>query len=141
MPKRIQRRRTRGARHGGAVIVDRTSRFGNPFTIAKAEELGYVDPRTAVIGAFTEWLRGNRDMWQSDEGDRKRERILTDLPVMLRGKNLACPCEPGQPCHGDELLRLAALPPAEYDAWAAGVRARVARNRAWRGEQPLKAVA
>lgn len=148
MPKRIKRERKSGWSLGeattnplGAVIVDRTSRWGNPFTITLAEELGYEDPRQAAIGAFTEWLGGNRDMWQSDEGDRRRERILADLPLWLRGRDVACPCEPDQPCHGDELMRLAALPPAEYDAWAARVRARVDRNRTWRGEDPMYAKA
>jgi hypothetical protein len=141
---RIKRERTPGWRLAeatsnplGAVIVDRSSRFGNPFTIAGAQETGYDDPRTAVIGAFVEWLRGDRGLWQSDEGDRRRERILSDLPVMLRGRDVACTCEPGEACHGDELLRLAAMPAGEFEAWAGRVRARVARNREWRGEDPL----
>jgi hypothetical protein len=33
MPSHIRRRRTGGWQKGGAVIVDRTSRFGNPFHI------------------------------------------------------------------------------------------------------------
>lgn len=144
MPARIKRERTRGWRLAaattnplGARIVDRTSRFGNPFTIAMAEETGYDDPRKAVVGAFIEWLRGNRDMWQSDEGDLRRERILADLPS-LRGKDLACPCEPGEDCHGDELLRVANMPEPEQAAWIARVRERVRRNREWRGEEPME---
>lgn len=143
MAARIKRERTPGWRLAdatdnplGAVIVDRTSRFGNPFTIAMAKELGYEDPRKAAVDAFAEWLRGNRDMWQSDEGDQKRERILADL-LTLRGKDLACPCGPGEECHADELIARANLPEAEQAEWVARVRARVERNRVWRGEDPF----
>jgi hypothetical protein len=143
MPARIQRERTSGwsladatTNPLGAVIVSRPSRFGNRFTLAMASEMGYVDPREAVVGAFAEWLRGNRDLALSDDADRQREQILDGI-LSLRGRGLACYCPEGEPCHGDELLRLAALPPAEYEVWATKVRARVARNREWRGELPL----
>lgn len=139
-PARIQRRRTKGwTKPVGCVIVTRPSRYGNRFTFAMAQELGYEDPRQAVVGAFAEWLRGNRDLALSDDGDQQRERILTGVPD-LRGRDLACYCPPGVSCHAEELLRLAALPADEYDAWAARVRARVARHRKWRGETPLPEV-
>jgi hypothetical protein len=117
-PRRVQRRRTAGWRKPeNTVIVSRPSRFGSPFTLAMAYELGYArtgdteQARAACAGAFKEWLRGNRSMWQSEEGDRARQRILDGLPE-LRGKNLACYCplpEPGQPdhCHAAVLLDLA----------------------------------
>jgi len=117
-PARIQRRRTAGWRTpDNTVIVSRPSRFGNPFTLAMAYELGYArhgdteQARKAVVGAFEDWLRGNRDMWQSDKGDAARQRILDGLPS-LRGKNLACYCPEGAPCHADVLLKLAAAVPA-----------------------------
>ncbi|MFC8986893.1 DUF4326 domain-containing protein [Streptomyces sp. NPDC057115] len=120
-PHRIQRRRTKGWRTpDNTVIVTRPSRFGNPFTLAMAYELGYAQhgdteqARQAVLGAFRSWLSGNRLMWQSEEGDTARKRILDGLPE-LRGKNLACYCplpEPGQPdhCHAAILLDLANQP-------------------------------
>lgn len=144
-PRRIQRRRTPGwtlagatTNPLGAVIVDRTSRYGNPFTIALATEFGYEQPRSAVVGAFDEWLSGNRDMWQSDEGDLRRERILDSLH-RLRGRDLACTCEEGDACHADVLIRRANA--VDADRWVERVRARVARNRDWRGEEPLAAAA
>jgi hypothetical protein len=113
-PSRIQRRRTAGWRTpDNTVIVTRPSRYGNPFTLAMAYDLGYAQhgdveqARKAVVGAFEEWLRGNRLMWQSEEGDRARQRLLDGLPA-LRGKSLACYCPEGAPCHADVLLRLAA---------------------------------
>lgn len=122
-PARIQRRRTAGWRKpDNCVIVSRPSRFGNPFTLAMAYELGYAThgdtttARKAVVGAFQDWLAGNRLMWQSEQGDVARQRILDGLP-QLRGRDLACFCplpEPGQPdhCHAAVLLRLAAALPA-----------------------------
>ncbi|MBB1252895.1 DUF4326 domain-containing protein [Streptomyces sp. OF3] len=142
-PRRIKRERTPGWRLVnattnplGAVIVDRSSRYGNPFTIALAQELGYEQPREAAIGAFDTWLDGNRDMWQSDEGDRRRERILSSLHL-LRGRDLACTCDEDDACHADVLIRRANAPDA--DEWAARVRARVDRQRATAGLPPLAA--
>lgn len=118
MPEAVQRRRTKGWRKpDNCVIVSRPSRFGNPFTIALAYELGYAPPgdveaaRRAASEAFQSWLDGNRSMWTSARGVAARERILADLHL-LRGKDLACTCplpEPGQPdhCHRAILLRLA----------------------------------
>ncbi|MFE9777770.1 DUF4326 domain-containing protein [Streptomyces sp. NPDC005775] len=120
-PARLQRRRTKGwCKPTNTVIVTRPSRFGNPFTLAMAYDLGYAQSgetdlaRRAVVGAFQEWLRGNRLMWQSKEGDTARQRLLDGLPE-LRGKNLACYCPlpaAGQPdhCHAAVLLQLANRP-------------------------------
>lgn len=117
-PTRIQRRRTRGWRKpDNCVIVTRPSRYGNPFTLAMAYELGYApygdteQARQAVVGAFRSWLSGNRLMWQSDKGDTARQRILDGLPE-LRGRDLACYCPlpaDGEPdhCHAAVLLELA----------------------------------
>ena len=60
----------------------------------------------------------NENAWEEYQ---KRERILASLHE-LRGKDLACPCEPGEPCHADELLLRADLPPAELAAWITVVR-------------------
>ena len=42
----------------------------------------------------------------------RRARILRAIPL-LRGKNLACWCAPGAPCHADVLLDLAKRPVCE----------------------------
>ncbi|MFD3516267.1 DUF4326 domain-containing protein [Streptomyces sp. NPDC058657] len=124
MPERLQRQRTKGWRKPeNCVIVSRPSRFGNPFTLALAYELGYAPAgdaeaaRRAASGAFQSWLDGDRNMWTSPKGDEARDRILADLPL-LRGKDLACTCplpEPGEPdhCHAVALLRLANITAAE----------------------------
>jgi hypothetical protein len=49
-------------------------------------------------------------------GEAMRSRLLAKLPE-IRGKNLACWCAPGQPCHADVLLEMAnreAVPTGVY---------------------------
>ena len=89
MPKRIQRSRKKGWRKPeGAVIVDRTSRWGNPF---KVGDLGIPD-NAAAVEAFEHYtnISGTAD----------------DISK-LQGKDLICFCTLDQPCHADVLLRLA----------------------------------
>ncbi|MFE1076650.1 DUF4326 domain-containing protein [Streptomyces sp. NPDC058783] len=120
------------------MIVDRTSHFGNPFTVAQLVDIGYGEPeaRQMAVAEFRPWLRGSRANWIADESDRRREKILTRLPE-LRGMDLACPCEPGEPCHADVLLEWAALSPLALEVRTASARARVDRQRAFLGLKPL----
>ena len=136
---RIQRRRDRGWRKPErCMIVDRTSDFGNPFTVAQLVDIGYKEPeaRATVIAEFGPWLRGSRANWTADESDRRREKILARLPE-LRGMDLACPCEPGEPCHGDVLLEWAALSPLALEVRTAAARVRVDRQRVFQGLEPM----
>ncbi|MBX7471221.1 DUF4326 domain-containing protein [Streptomyces sp. MAG02] len=136
---RIQRQRTKGWRKPArCMIVDRTSDFGNPFTVAQLVDIGYKEPeaRQMAVAEFRPWLRGSRANWTADESDRRREKVLTRLPE-LRGMDLACPCEPGEPCHGDVLLEWAALSPLALEVRTAATRARVDRQRVFHGLEPL----
>ncbi|MEU9535842.1 DUF4326 domain-containing protein [Streptomyces sp. NPDC048213] len=136
---RIQRQRTKDWRKPDrCMIVDRTSDFGNPFTVAQLVDIGYKEPeaRQTAIAEFRPWLRGSRSNWTSTEGDQRREKILARLPE-LRGMDLACPCAVGEPCHADVLLEWAALSPLALEIRIASTRARVDRQRVWRGETPL----
>lgn len=116
-PERVQRRRTKGWKMPpNTVSVTRPGVFGNPFTVAHALESGYVTgeaaARTFVVECFDDWLAGGRhgrDWWQGPESDKRRAEILRRLPE-LRGKDLACWCPAGSPCHADILLRLANAP-------------------------------
>lgn len=114
MPQRIQRKRTRGWRKPeGAVIVDRTSRYGNPFTVADCIAAGFADneadARKLCVAAYDAWLDSEPE-YATVEPER-REWILANLD-RLAGRDLVCPCPPGGPCHGDSLIRRA-NPPAE----------------------------
>ena len=94
------------------------------------------DPHAAAAENFRVWLAGSRFDAPTDEGDRRRERILTDLHL-LRGKDLACTCPPDRVCHGDVLLHRANMPAAELQEWIRGVRARVDWHRVNDGDSPL----
>lgn len=78
-----------------AVVVARPSRWGNPMVVGERDPLGrrVMDAALAV--------------------DRYRRYIAHDGKISamiardLRGRNLACWCAPGQPCHADVLLEFA----------------------------------
>lgn len=96
MPNRIQRKRTKGwTKPDGCVIVTRPSRFGNPFTLAMAIEMGYAETpeqaREVCTTAFRSWVRGSDTWWMGPRSEATRERLLAALPS-LRGKDLACYC-------------------------------------------------
>lgn len=89
MPKRIQRKRTKGWRMPeGAVYVGRGSKWGNPYVVGTC----LIPNAEVAVAAF----RANLPL-----GDFAKE---------LRGKDLACWCKPGAACHADVLLELANKP-------------------------------
>lgn len=117
-PSRIQRRRTKGWRRPlKAVIVDRTSRWGNPFVVGPD-----ADDRAHATALYREWLENNTYEVHPPNStpeyrqamDDRRDWIITHA-TELRGRDLACWCplpEPGQPdhCHAAVLLELANTP-------------------------------
>lgn len=121
MPERILRQRTKGWRMpAGAVYVGRGSAWGNPYRVVECGkftddgsiawagrhdwELNYPHHRTReeaatrAVEGFKDWLLNGT----SDKAKYARERLS-----WLRGKDLACWCASGQPCHADVLLKLA----------------------------------
>jgi hypothetical protein len=88
-----------------AVNVARPTRWGNP---ARIGELGCTTAESAV-NAYRRWLtKGPASLLSFREPPR-----ITDVAQLLRGKNLACWCTPGAPCHADVLLQLANRPICE----------------------------
>jgi len=116
-PKRLQRTRKKGDRlPPGTVCVTRPSKWGNPFrpytTITlPASEIGLAachGPIAIDVGDVDNalaWyrihLRAMRLMY---------ERAGLDYFETIRGKNLACWCAIGSPCHADILLEMANQP-------------------------------
>lgn len=89
MPQRIQRQRTKGWRMpAGAVYVGRPGKFGNPLPLPFEQAM------------YRRWLVLGSD---------RANRVLASINE-LRGKDLACWCKPGAPCHADVLLELSNLP-------------------------------
>lgn len=90
-PIRVQLRRTKGWRMPeNTVKVDRSTRWGNPWTSA-----AFADP----VAEF-----------RASIGSRPLPPV-GEIIHFLRGKNLACWCGLDQACHADVLLELANAPP------------------------------
>lgn len=112
MPQRIQLRRTKGWRMPpNTRCVTRPGIFGNPFRWQLAREVGYRgtddELKAFSVQIYREWLTNN-----VKHGHGQTEllaKVLERLPE-LRGKNLACYCKPGTPCHVDVLLEVANRP-------------------------------
>lgn len=86
-----------------AQSVARPGPWGNPFTIeAMMKEMG-LDRRAAQAEAVARHRR-----WMAGELEADRPRPEPDaVRAALGGKNLACWCAEGTPCHVDSLLELA----------------------------------
>jgi len=108
-PRRVQLRRTKGWRMpANTVKVDRTTLFGNPFSV---EDYGHA----SAVELHRRWITGERIEASElaspmPDLEARRKRVLQALPS-LRGKNLACWCalsKPGEPdrCHAAALLEL-----------------------------------
>jgi hypothetical protein len=101
-PQRIQLLRKKGFRlqevslalNGlPAVKVDRTTKWGNPYRVGMYKNFDAAQ----AIAAFEHRLEHEDCVWHLARDARKE----------LRGKNLACWCKPGAPCHADVLLKYA----------------------------------
>jgi Domain of unknown function (DUF4326) len=105
MPERIQRKRTKGWKMPpNTVSVTRPGKWGNPFQIGKNRCHGHgIDFRQEPILDAGTAVRFFREML-----GRSDRNYPSDTDIQgLRGKNLACFCKLGEPCHADVLLELA----------------------------------
>lgn len=74
------------------VLIDRTTKWGNPFTHMKDMRAKFVSSRVEAIQKYEEWIK-------------TQPHLMAALPE-LKDKVLGCHCAPFQ-CHGDVLARLA----------------------------------
>lgn len=103
MPRRVQLRRTRGWRMpAGTVKVDRTTRWGNPF---RPDQLGSAERAVACHRAWI--LRDAARLSALGAPRVPPPPAVEEIRRELAGKNLACWCRPGTPCHADFLVELA----------------------------------
>lgn len=103
-PKRIQMIRKKGFRlqifsrelnRRAAVLVTRPGVYGNPFKVGDPDPNGsIISTKARAVELFRQSL-----MFTSPPGWWEN----------LKGKNLACWCKPGEPCHADVLLEFANL--------------------------------
>jgi hypothetical protein len=112
-PKRIQRKRTKGWRMPpGVVYVGRPGFWGNPYG---ADALSLALYRNTVQGIWNPTLLDGlpettrQEVYQSHIEWRVRSKhiLRPEIQSLLRGKDLACWCREGAPCHADILLELA----------------------------------
>lgn len=97
-PKRIQRKRAKGWRMPeNAVYVGRPTRYGNPFKV------GEVNSDTGEVVTLEKCLEYYRFYLER----KYQGAALPEFLAPLRGKDLACFCGEGSPCHADILLELA----------------------------------
>ncbi len=117
MPQRIQRRRVKGWRAPeGSVYVGRPSKWGNP---SDWRDMPKWPPMYGPDGEM------NEDPHRIPDSARRRWAVscfisiaryrigagdyptIAEIRQELAGKDLLCWCPESEPCHADELLRLA----------------------------------
>lgn len=107
-PQEIQIRRVKGCHvPPNTVTVTRPSVFGNPFKGDAFRLAGHkgtdAEMAALAVDAYRRWLNGELLVPGTEA---QRNRVLAMLP-QLRGKNLACFCPLGSPCHRTVLLEMA----------------------------------
>jgi hypothetical protein len=104
-PKRIQRRRAKGWKMPpNTVYVGRPTRWGNPYFPGSGRSRGFFDKDMTP----TEYEAHDRRVQVQWFRELMAEaNMRSDFLAPLRGKNLACWCKLGDPCHADVLLELA----------------------------------
>jgi hypothetical protein len=113
MPERIQLSRAKGWKMpADTVSVARPGRWGNLYRVdVFGLELALALYRNTLQGFWSPALVDGLSDELAQEAYRlhceSRIRMRRDPPWLLRGKNLACWCKPGKPCHADVLLEAA----------------------------------
>lgn len=109
MPKRIQRKRTKGWRMPrGVVYVGRGSRWGNPFVVGEEPHWHLQDQyRVAAVATPEQAVDLFRRHLIFTINYQIEDGTCISTLLELRGKDLACWCPLDKPCHADVLLELA----------------------------------
>lgn len=112
-PRRVQLRRTKGWRMPeNTVKVDRSTKWGNPYRAGiHCDHQHAVDLHRMALVAGKYRAMGDGGYYVTAEQVALHAIGVRSEIGQLRGKNLACWCEPGAPCHADVLLELANAPP------------------------------
>ena len=116
MPRRIQLSRKKGFKFPpNTVKVDRSTKWGNPWRVGMTilPLTGPEQGKEIII----DQARAVKMFKTGAMGKGPAAKIFRDMVCKeLRGKNLACWCKPGTPCHGDVLLEIANNRRGESDA-------------------------
>jgi hypothetical protein len=116
-PKRIQRKRVKGwEMPPNAMSVTRPGEFGNPFAVGGWYKLGNGSGFGFIWMRLLDESKNDGTYCKIENNEQavqyyKKYRSLYPLKQnqleRLKGKDLACWCKEGQPCHADILLELA----------------------------------
>jgi hypothetical protein len=86
-----------------AQSVARPGKWGNPFSIADVMAETGLDRDAAQAEAIARHRR-----WMDGEIEAPRPRpSRADIRIALAGRNLACWCREGTPCHAETLIAIA----------------------------------
>ena len=129
MGKRIQRKRTKGWRMPpNTVYVGGGSKWGNPYKVGGYYQITLYSSAAMAVKIMAEYQEKypninfyrSHDSWsffRFDIIDNYTAKMVywflinryysTGYFNYLKGKNLACWCPLGQPCHADVLLKIA----------------------------------
>ena len=84
------------------VSITRPGKFGNPLRVGMYKDYS----AEAAVRDYELWL--NRDFSvRSFENAFGLPPTIEEIKKELSGKDLACFCKPGSPCHGDILIKIA----------------------------------
>ncbi|WQO65024.1 DUF4326 domain-containing protein [Sinorhizobium medicae] len=86
-----------------AVHVGRPGPWGNPFVVGKHGDASY------CVGLYKALLAGLLRVGADPDVEalERTRHFVAENVDELRGKNLACWCRPGAPCHADVLIAVA----------------------------------
>jgi hypothetical protein len=103
--KRIQRRRTKGWRMpSGAVVVDRSTKWGNPFVVGVSGTVAEcVDLYRKLIAGYI--CLSCRGVTAGELIDYRRF-VVAHLDELRSATALVCWCRLDQACHADVLIEL-----------------------------------
>ena len=105
MPDRIQLRRAKGWKMpSNTVRVDRATKYGNRYVIGGNPVL-HVDGLLHEVPDAETAVRLHRE--ELEYRYEENPELVRELLEPLRGRNLACWCKAGEPCHADNYLDFA----------------------------------
>jgi hypothetical protein len=107
-PVRIQLSRKKGWRMPeGAVKVDRSTKWGNPWSPKNFKILTYNIKTGGITGSRNASIPECVQAFREYLSEPEIAEFVQEIKTELRGKNLACWCKPGDDCHADVLLEIA----------------------------------
>lgn len=108
-PIRVQLSRRKGWRMPENTIrVARPSGWGNPFVVSPKFKPGSRSGSACIcVPTVEDAVACYREYMLAQMAEHQ---CVRDAVNELRGKNLACWCKPGTPCHADVLIEIANAP-------------------------------